>query len=74
MAAQQDNNDRWTIRAVVVLLGLIAIVSLSVMGWLALDGKEIPEAIVALGSSSAGALSALLARTSIGGPAGPSVP
>ena len=74
MAAQQDVNDRWTIRAVVVLLGVIALFSLTVMGWLALDGKDIPEAIVALGSSSAGSLATLLARTSIGGPAGPSVP
>lgn len=61
-------NDRFTIRAVVVLLGVIAVFGMALMGWLALEEKDIPAELVAISSASAGALSALLARTSLEGP------
>lgn len=57
--------DRFTVRAVVVLLGLIAMLGLSLIGILALDDKGIPEALTAITSAAAGALGALLARTSV---------
>jgi len=55
--------DRWTIRAVTVFLGLIAV--LCVAGGFALSfvGKDIPEAMVGIGSAALGSLATLLART-----------
>lgn len=57
--------DRFVIRCVAFGLALIALASLVLMGALALTDRAIPTEIVAAFSGSSGALSALLARTTI---------
>lgn len=56
--------DRLTVRLVVATLGLVALLTIAGGFWLAHDDKGIPDALIALGSSSVGAIAALLARTS----------
>jgi len=58
-------SDRFVIRCVAFGLALIALASLVLMGALALTDRSIPTEIVAAFSGSSGALSALLARTTI---------
>lgn len=66
VAAGTTSTDRWTVRAVTVGLALLALLVVAGGIVLALDDKEIPEALVAIGSGAAGALAALLARTTAG--------
>ncbi len=55
--------DRITIRAVVAILGLVA-VSTMIGGFvLAYASKTIPDALIALGSAALGSVGTLLART-----------
>lgn len=56
--------DAFVVRAVVVFLGLLAV--LVVVGGVVLtfDGKTIPDALIAIGSAAAGSLGTILARTS----------
>lgn len=61
-------NDRFAVRTVVVLLGIIAVVGLAFMGMLALSEKAIPDAILAITSSASGGLAALLASTRAAAP------
>lgn len=56
--------DRFTIRMVVVFLGIVALAGLGIAGYLASVGREVPEFIVASSSGALGGLGALLARTS----------
>jgi hypothetical protein len=56
--------DRFTVRAVVVGLILIALCAIVGIIWTSLAGWETPEALVAIGSGAAGALGGVLARTS----------
>ena len=55
--------DTLTIRLVVLVLGGVAL--LTVIGGilLALNDKQLPDALVAIGSGAVGAVAALLART-----------
>lgn len=57
-------NDVWTVRAVTMLLGVIAISGVLGGVLLASSDRQLPEALVAVCSGAAGALGALLARTS----------
>lgn len=58
--------DKFVVRVVVVALALIALAGLLSMGVLTLDGRQIPDPINSITSAAAGALGAVLARTSIG--------
>lgn len=57
-------NDAWTIRAVVILLGCIALGGLT--GTIALSalGRPISESAITITASAVGALGSILARTS----------
>lgn len=56
--------DRFTVHAVVVFIGIIAIASLA-GGWmLASWGKPVPDFLISAASTALGALGALLVRTS----------
>lgn len=55
--------DRFTVRAVVVFLGLLGLASLIIGGLLANQEKGVPDFIVATGSGALAALGTLLART-----------
>lgn len=55
--------DRWVIRAVVVILGVVATICVSGGFALAYADKQIPDALIALGSAAVGGVAALLART-----------
>lgn len=55
--------DRWTVRIVAAGLALLALVVVAGLIWLAGTDHAVPEALVAIGSGAAGALAALLART-----------
>lgn len=57
-------SDKFTIRAVVVILGIVSIIVVVGGILLTLDGKTIPDAIIAIGSAAIGSVSTLLARTS----------
>ncbi len=59
--------DRFTVRAVVLGLIVVAAIGLAIMGVLALNEKAIPEAVTATTAGSLGGLTALLARTSVEG-------
>lgn len=56
--------DSFTIRLVVASLALLALLCVGGGILLAYGGKAIPDALIAIGSSSAGAISGILARTS----------
>jgi energy-converting hydrogenase Eha subunit A len=58
--------DRFTVRAVVVFLGLIAMLGLTAISTLAFGEKVVPDALIATTSASVGALGAVLARTGTG--------
>lgn len=58
--------DRTTIRLVVGFLGFVAIATVAGGFYLTAIDKQIPDALIAIGSSSVGAVAALLARTSSG--------
>lgn len=58
--------DRWTVRLVAAGLALTALVVVIGGVWLAASDHALPEALVAIGSGAAGALGALLARTTAG--------
>lgn len=62
------STDRWTIRAVVVLLGTVALCMSLTLGLVALRGVEVDVAVLTLLATqlgtSVGALGALLAQTS----------
>lgn len=60
--------DRFVVRAVVVLLGVVAILCLAIAGALAWAEKGIPDLFVATAGASVGAIGAVLARTSTGPP------
>lgn len=60
------NAELFNVRIVIILLGLIATVSLTFAGLLALDEKAIPDILVATVSGSLAALGALLSKTSTG--------
>lgn len=51
--------DRWIYRLVAGVLGLIALVAAVGAIWLALEGTDIPDLLVALGSAAVGALAGL---------------
>lgn len=55
--------DRFTIRAVVMYLGLVVVLSLVGGFVLSFVGKQIPDALIGLGSVALGSLGTLLART-----------
>lgn len=57
--------DRFTVRAVVIGLILVACIGAGFMGLLALDDKGIPEALSVTTGAAIGGLTALLARTSV---------
>lgn len=61
--------DRRTVMLVVIFLGTIALVSLALVGLLAYQGKNVPDALVATLSGTTGAVGALLAKTSTEPPA-----
>ena len=56
--------DRATVRLVVAFLGIVALATVVGGVFLAAVSKQVPEALVAIGSSALGAVAALLARTS----------
>lgn len=56
--------DRFTVNAVVVGLILATLMSIALGGYLTAVNQPIPDFIVSAGSTSLGALGALLARTS----------
>lgn len=62
--------DRWTVRMVVVVLGLVALATVLGGIWLTSVDREVPDALVAIGGGAAGAIAALLARTSTSAPPG----
>lgn len=70
------STDRFTVRAVVVFLGIGMLASLGLGGYLAAVGRTVPDFVISLGSGAIGALGAVLARTStdepqqVVGPAG----
>lgn len=55
--------DALTVRLVVVGLAIIALTVVVGGIVLALDGRTLPEALVAIGSGAAGALGGILAKT-----------
>lgn len=57
--------DRWTVRAVVVSLALITVVSIAAATALLAFDKAAPDGLWALAGAGAGALGTLLARTSV---------
>ena len=57
------NNDRWTIRAVAIVLGAVGLVVVVAGALLAWDAKTLPDGVLALGSAALGAHAALLANT-----------
>lgn len=59
--------DRTTVRLVVVLLGVLAIISTAGVLLLANRQLPVPDALIAIGSATIGALGALLAKTSSAG-------
>jgi len=61
--------DKITIRLVVGVLGLVAILTVAGGFWITVVDKPIPDALIAIGSTAVGAVAALLARTSTGGDA-----
>ena len=56
--------DRWVVRIVVISLAIVTVLTLAGGFALAFDGKQIPDALIALGSAALGSLGTLLARTS----------
>lgn len=58
-------NDRFTIRGVIVILGLVAVGALLAGSVLAYQGKPIPDFIVATLGAAVGAVGSLLAKTSL---------
>lgn len=59
--------DRTVVRLVVVLIGVIAVIATAGVVLLAHQEKGIPDALIALGSATIGALSSLLVKTSTAG-------
>jgi len=53
-----------TIRAVIRYIGLIALLSAAIIGTLALQKKDVPEALLAVATTSLGALTSMLVSTS----------
>ncbi len=60
-------NDRFVVRVVVLALAVLALAGLLCIAGLALSHTPIPDPINSITSAAAGALGAVLARTSIGG-------
>lgn len=60
-------SDAWTIRAVVVLLGTVALAGLTGTIVLSAMGKPISESAITITASAVGALGSILARTSTTG-------
>ena len=58
--------DVWIYRAVVIILGILAILAAAGALVMALQTKDIPESLVALGSTAVGALAGLLAPSPSG--------
>jgi hypothetical protein len=58
------SNERTTINLVVGLLGLAVLFGMGIGGYLAIDGKAVPDFIIATTSGAIGALASLLAQTS----------
>lgn len=56
--------DRWVVRIVVISLAIVTVLTLAGGFALAFDNKQIPDALIALGSAALGSLGTLLARTS----------
>lgn len=56
--------DAFVVRAVVVSLGLLAVLVVCGGIWLSLVERTIPDALIAIGSAAAGSLGTILARTS----------
>jgi len=61
--APQPAVDRWLLRLVVIILGVVPILALASVFWLRLNEHEIPDAIIAFGSSAPGAIAGLLTPT-----------
>ena len=66
--------DRSIVQSVVWILGLVTLVSLGIGGYLAIDGKPIPDFIIGMGTGAMGAVAGLLARTSSSPPNEPEEP
>lgn len=56
--------DKWVFRIALMVLGLLALAAAGGGIWLTLVGKTMPESLVAIGSTSVGALVGLFARRS----------
>ncbi len=56
--------DRGTVRLVVILLGVLAVIATAGVLLLATQEKAVPDSLIAIGSATIGALGALLAKTS----------
>lgn len=68
MVVQQQQNevppkDKWLYRMVILVLGLVAVLALGGVVWLRLHELEVPDALVAFGSSALGAIAGVLAPT-----------
>ena len=62
-SVEAPTTDRLTVR-LVVLLGLLAIIATVGLLMLSYHGRTVPDSLIAIGSATVGALSALLAKTS----------
>ena len=56
--------DKTVVQLVVVILGIMALASLGIGGYLAVVEKPIPDFIIGIGTGAMGAVAGLLARTS----------
>lgn len=59
-------SDQFTIRAVVVFLGLVALAALGLGGALAFAEKPVPDFVIGMGAGALAALGPLLARGGAG--------
>jgi hypothetical protein len=65
LAAQVPIPDTWVYRLLILILGVVVIGIVSGGFALAAGGKQIPEALVAIGSTALGALAGLLAPSPV---------
>lgn len=60
------NHELGNVRLVIIFLGVATLLCVGGGLWLASDGIEIPEFVVAVGGGAIGALSGILSKTSTG--------
>ena len=58
------NTDRLTVQMVVAFIGLLSLIIVGGLIFLAYEGREIPEQLSTMGGATIGVLGSLLARTS----------